>query len=50
MTVSQIKELTHDTCTFEDKQLQHIATVLPIYDSCNYILWMEKLHNRRIYV
>lgn len=48
MTVKNIKDLVRLTKDYpRDKQII-IAESLPIYDACNYVLWMKKLHNKDI--
>ena len=45
MTLKEIDELVESTKNYKLKDMQDIAWGLPIFDSCNYILQMEKKYH-----
>lgn len=48
MTIEDIKILIEKTSDNSKEDLRKIALGLPIFDSCNFILWMKKLRGIEI--
>ena len=48
MTIKEIKELVEETKGLTKNEIYNISTHLPIFDACNYALWMDKLHNIKV--
>lgn len=48
MTIKEVQELVELTKECTQQEMRNVASNLSIFDCCNYVLWMQKLHKIKI--
>jgi|GEM_PF-1860663 len=48
MTIPEVKQLIESVSTHSKESIRGIASSLPIFDACNFVVWLEKMKGIKI--